>query len=503
MQDLLDLPLLRGARPEVLVGEDLDLRVVRWVHTSEIYEIWPLLKGGEVLLTTGLGLVGVTPEACESYVRSLAQRQVAALLLEVGRTFPRPPTALVDAAARHGLPLVVLHGVVPFIEVTETVHPLLLDHEVEGMRELELASSALNRVLLEGHGLHELVETVAEACQAPVGLYGVGQTLMAGVDVAGAPGAFHVSVGTGPWAELLVDAPETLARRRVAAACADAIGIFLVHHGRVSATPRTAAADLLHDLAAGRYLSRSDIAARASALGLTAQPGHRMLALMVTTTTAATVRTGPQATIEAARRVLRPCLAAELDGDVLIATSLPYAELRGRLSRLVDAIDAELRSTVGGSVSRLAAGPMVDDGAGLARSVPQAIEAATLATKLSLGSRIVLAHDLAVYTLLSGVVADAELERFVDEQLGPLLEQDARTGSDLVMTLDAYLEAGLSKTAAAASLGIRRQTLYARLERISRLLGGLALDDRQRRTALDLALVSWRMRSSAPAHRSR
>ena len=53
VQDLLDLPLMEAARPEVVVGERLDTRVVRWIHTSEIYEISPLLKGGEVLLTTG------------------------------------------------------------------------------------------------------------------------------------------------------------------------------------------------------------------------------------------------------------------------------------------------------------------------------------------------------------------------------------------------------------------------------------------------------------------
>ena len=66
-----------------------------------------------------------------------------------------------------------------------------------------------------------------------------------------------------------------------------------------------------------------------------------------------------------------------------------------------------------------------------------------------------------------------------------------------MQTLDAYLEAGLSKTAAAWTLGIRRQTLYARLEQVSQVLGGLDLTDRHRRTALDLALVAWRLRTSA------
>lgn len=499
--DLLALPVLQEARPEVLAGR-LD-HPVRWVHTSEIYEIWPLLKGGEVLLTTGLGLVGATPDAVADYVRSLSRKDVAALLLELGRTFTRPPAALVEEAVEHDLALVVLHGVVPFIEVTETVHPLLLEHQVDELRELQRASAELNRVLLEGRGLHELVATVAAVCGGPVGVYGLDRSLLAGVDLDASTPSFQVSVGTGPWAHLVVSGADTPERRRTAEVCAASLGVFLAQNGRVSQTPRSAAADLLRDLASGRYLSSADITARAADLGLRARPHHRLLALVVSTTTLTAGRTGAPVVIGAVRRVLGPAIAAELDGEVVVAASVPSAELRHRLTELVGVIDAELRATVGGSVSRVTAGPLVEDAAGLARSVPEAREAAALAVKLSLGSRVVLASDLSVYNLLSGVVADAALERFVDEQLGPLLEYDARTGSDLVPTLDTYLEAGLSKTAAAAALGIRRQTLYARLERISRLLGGLTFDERQRRTALDLALVSWRMRSSAPSHRAR
>lgn len=500
VQDLLDLPVLRDARPEVLVGADLDRRTVRWVHTSEIYEIWPLLRGGEVLLTTGLGLVGASREATEVYVRALARKDVAALMLELGRTFSRPPEALVAAAVRHALPLVVLHGVVPFIEVTESVHPLLLDHEVEHLRILERASGELNAVLIDGQGIGALVDTVSALCGGPVGLYRMDGSLMAGAEVAGADDAREVGVGTGPWARLVVTGvPDT----RLVELCAGSLAVSLAHSHAATVTPSTAASALLRDLASGRYVSGADIIERASGLGLAAQPGKRLLALVVRTTTLTSGRTGAEAVVHAARRVLESCAVAEVDGQVLIAASLPFAELRERLSQLVDSIDAELSATVGGSVSLMAAGPTVDDVTGLARSVPQALEAATLASKLSLRSRLVLASDLGVYNLLSGVVADAELERFVDEQLGPLLDQDARTGSELVRTLDAYLEAGLSKTTAAAALGIRRQTMYARLERISRLLGGLSPDDRQRRTALDLALVTWRMRSSAPTHRPR
>ncbi|HZJ05760.1 MAG TPA: PucR family transcriptional regulator ligand-binding domain-containing protein [Nocardioidaceae bacterium] len=504
VQNLLDLPLLEPARPEVVVGEDLDRRVVRWVHTSEIYEISPLLKGGEVLLTTGLGLVGMSGEAMSAYVRALARQGVAALVLELGRTFTRAPAELRDVATEHNLPLILLHGVVPFIEITETVHPLLIATEIEHLRRFDRASGELNRTLLAGLGVKELMETVREICQAPAGLYSLDDHLLAGDDVGVDPrtGILEVEVGLGPWAMLAVQAEDTPDARRLVEMGATSLGICLSQTSQASPTRRMAGADLLRDIASGRYLSSSELTSRASTIGFAVRSGSQAVGIAVDMTTMTSVRSGLTATTEAARKIFGPSLVAEIDGEVLVATALRPNQLRAKLAEFADAIDAELRATVGGSLVRLTAGPLVDDVAGLARSVPSAREAAQLAGKLTLGSRIVLASDLGVYHLLSNVVADAALERFIEEQLGPLLEQDARQGSDLALTLDAYLEAGLSKTYAAAALGIRRQTLYNRLERIARLLGGLDFDDRQHRTALDLALVSWRMRSSAATHRS-
>jgi len=398
VSDLLAMPVLADARAEVLAGSALASRPVRWVHTSEIYEIAPLLKGGEVLLTTGLGLVAASPRAQGDYVRALAAKGVAALLMELGRTFTSPPAAMVEAARESGLPLVVLHGVVPFIEITEQVHPLLLSEP----------------------------------------------------------------------------------------------------HPEIS--PRHSPAEELLTGLAGGSLSSEEIAARASQAGFATSAAERCLALAVRVTTYAPGSTGGTALRVAVTERLGRGLVAELDRRLLVVVALrdpAVLALRATLQQLVEAVDRELAATIGGRVLQVAAGNVVDDVSGLARSVPVALEAARLAESLELASRVVLANDLGVYHILSAVVADDELERFVAEQLGQLLDRDARTGSDLVQTLDAYLEAGLSKTAAASALGIRRQTLYARLEQVSHALGGLDLTDRHRRTALDLALVAWRLRTSA------
>ena len=53
VQRALELPGLRGGLPEVVAGGERLDRTVRWVHAGEVPNIASLLKGGELLLTTG------------------------------------------------------------------------------------------------------------------------------------------------------------------------------------------------------------------------------------------------------------------------------------------------------------------------------------------------------------------------------------------------------------------------------------------------------------------
>jgi purine catabolism regulator len=207
---------------------------------------------------------------------------------------------------------------------------------------------------------------------------------------------------------------------------------------------------------------------------------------------------GPSAVSDAvataAERVFGVALSDEIDGSHLIVGALAGDDLRGLVEAVADALDAELD---GGKAVAVTCGPTVDSVGALARSLRVAREASVLARRLRSGMRTLLATDLGVHRLLGRFASDPELATFVEEQLGSLLDYDAAHRRELVHTLDTLLSVGLSKAAAARALGIRRQTLYQRLEKISTLLGGLDLDSRERRTAIDLALVGWRLRAAA------
>jgi purine catabolism regulator len=55
VRDVLALPVLVDALPEVLAGREALDSPVRWVHVSESLGVAKLLNGGELLLTTGAG----------------------------------------------------------------------------------------------------------------------------------------------------------------------------------------------------------------------------------------------------------------------------------------------------------------------------------------------------------------------------------------------------------------------------------------------------------------
>ncbi|MFR9797401.1 helix-turn-helix domain-containing protein [Streptomyces sp. MS06] len=79
------------------------------------------------------------------------------------------------------------------------------------------------------------------------------------------------------------------------------------------------------------------------------------------------------------------------------------------------------------------------------------------------------AADLGFLGVLLG--DDHDVSGFVTASLGPLLDYDARRGTELVRTLEAYFDGGQSLTRAKEALHIHVNTVVQRLDRIQALLG--------------------------------
>src|SRR6202167_2921182 len=98
---------------ELVCGQESAQAHVRWVHSTELPDPTPWLKGGELLLSTGIQLTG--PKSQRELIERLAAHEFAALGLGRGSPHRRLPAALVNAARARRFPLFEVPYELPFI----------------------------------------------------------------------------------------------------------------------------------------------------------------------------------------------------------------------------------------------------------------------------------------------------------------------------------------------------------------------------------------------------
>jgi PucR family transcriptional regulator, purine catabolism regulatory protein len=133
------------------------------VHVSELTDPTPYLQGGELLLTTGMGLTGHEAQA-RAYAARLARHGVAALGLGLGPIHDELPRSLLRACEAAGLALFVVPAPTPFLMVARTYWKLLAQ---AGHEELSSALGA-HRDLVRAAAGSAPVPTVVRTLAAAV-----------------------------------------------------------------------------------------------------------------------------------------------------------------------------------------------------------------------------------------------------------------------------------------------------------------------------------------------
>jgi PucR family transcriptional regulator, purine catabolism regulatory protein len=125
-------------------GQDAAWRHVRWVHSTELLDPTPWLRGGELLLTTGLLLTSA--KAQRELIERLAEHKIGGLGFGTGFAHKRLPAALLAQARARSFPLFEVPYELPFIAITERVFAQLLDERYE-MLQRSMAGDVLAEAL--------------------------------------------------------------------------------------------------------------------------------------------------------------------------------------------------------------------------------------------------------------------------------------------------------------------------------------------------------------------
>ena len=529
--DVLAMEVCRRGRPAVVAGADRLDTPVRWVHAIELTDVARLLRGGELVLSTGIALPD-DDRLLTAYVTELADVGVAGLAVELGRRYAGSlPGALVAAAERTGLPLIAFEREVAFIEITEAVHARIIDAQLDELRVSERLHEMFTELSVAGASAEEIVRQAAAPAGRPVILADLSHRVLAcepaGVDpgrllsgfaarsrsvrLSGrtsfdeASGWLVTPVGAQgeDWGRVILvcdaapSSTDTVLLERAATTLA--LGRLLTRHRE--SLERQAHRTLISGLISQAHADPAEAAVRARALGVPVD-GRQLIALVLRfrdpvvagplgppgalgVSAHARVLDLADATAAACRDERIPSLVGTLDDDRAGAMlSLgPQVEPDDVLTGLA----TRIRARAGADPEVLVIG--VGATAGSIRDVRRSfLEASQVADVAASRLDSALFHrlpDLRLRGLLHLLRDDPRVQTFVERELGALLAADP----GLIDVLAAYLTAGGNKAAAAKASHLARPTFYERLRRIERILG-TDLSSAESRTSLHVALLA-------------
>ncbi|MER6135710.1 PucR family transcriptional regulator ligand-binding domain-containing protein [Streptomyces sp. NPDC001815] len=514
--DVLALPVLATGQPQVVTGEAHLDRLVRWVHITELTDPASFLKGGELVLTTGMPLPD-DAAGVRRYVDELTDIGAAALIIELVRRYHRPPESLVQACRTRGLPLITLARDVNFLEVTQVVHALILGNQADAMRRTQRIHEAFTALTLRGAGPEDVVRSAAEMSGRTVVLENlVHQALIcepSGTTVQDAltdwerrsrvtPLGDH-SEALGPEAWLVVPVAYQGERwgRVVMLSAPPGVGfgpedVTVLERTAMALTiarlthpttwERTAHRSALRDLAEQRHHSPEDARARFAALGLPAEDS-RFLAVLVSGRTEEGAKSegwlSQELRIAGVTALVGELASARLGALLVLRPSQPWRPTVERLARSFLDQFPDAVVSVGSEVTDIA------DTARSFREAAHAAEAAVPGEHLPEGRSFHELSDIGLRQLLYALREDTRVQEYVERQLGRLIDHDTRHGTNLLTTLRHYLDAAGSKTTAARRGNLSRETIYQRLRTVERLLD-CDLESGERRTELHVALTA-------------
>ncbi len=272
--------------------------------------------------------------------------------------------------------------------------------------------------------------------------------------------------------------------------------------GRASAE---AAGDFLRAVVQREITGREEILERARELGLELADGASVIV----------ARAHPQVPTEegwrtrvlgaaerGARAVASRSIAglSERDGSVGAEVLLLVPGADEALARRAgEAILRELEAGLGGYTFALGRSRVAEDPADLGRAVNEALLAANVVEGGT--EQPVLAFDeTGAYRLLLSAMSEdpEELRRFYAETVEPLVAYDEQYETDLIQTLETFLDADGNVAGTAQRMFTHRHTIYYRLDRV-RELSGLDVSSSDGREKLSLGLKAMRVLGIATA----
>ncbi len=537
LRQALKLPCFNRAR--VVAGKGGLDREVRRVHTVDIPDATYVWGQGALLLTAGYGLKD-SPERQAALIPTLVQNGLVGLVFSIGWYFESVPAVIRAAADEHNLPVIQVPPETQFIDITERLYVEIISEQAALQARANDIHRRLTELVLKGGDLTAVAETLAHSLERSIlmdgaafevlahaehgavdesrlrairqgrtsadavrrlmkrGLYGELQQTLRPLRVAAIPelgmtmdrivapiviageiyGYLWIVAGDRPLTEL-----DELAIDHAATVAA----LVLLKEQAVLEAQQAQRGDFLAQLLRPEATLDRPLLERAHLMGYQLERPHQLLFVLYPPNVT------PAALAGQLQRWLRLAavewmLVAPREQGVAIVIEAAAAGLGQDLAqRLLKQLSGPTHPLIIGVSQAHTDDPF------LRRSYDEALAAAEIGQRLGRGATVICHWELGVLDWLYRLPAEALHNNPYLARVEALAAHDQDHHSDLVNTLEAYLEHGGALAEAAGVLNVHRNTLLYRLERIEAITES-DLRNVQQRLNLYFALKGFRLK---------
>lgn len=157
--EALKLPILTNA--QIVAGRNGINNPIRWVHTVGVPDGAAWLNGGELVLTTIFNMPDTVEEQSD-FVRQLASKDIAGVIITIGKLIEHIPDYLCQLSDELNLPLIEIPYEERFVDIAKTLNERISEESLDTVNRALTIQQRLSRLVLEGGGFWELAEMLAD-----------------------------------------------------------------------------------------------------------------------------------------------------------------------------------------------------------------------------------------------------------------------------------------------------------------------------------------------------
>ncbi|PLR80427.1 PucR family transcriptional regulator [Bacillus sp. V33-4] len=499
----------------VIAGEEGIHRIVKWVHVVEVTNIRNLLNGNELILSTGVAWQE-DENLFISMLKQLLENNAAALCIELGTYMTEIPGEVIDIANQHQFPIIIFQQEVPFVEITQDIHSVLINQQYRMISDLENYSQSLNKRLLTIETYEDILQIIFSALDVQIifRLKDQQYEFVPNISSQEQSSIIHCLQEADPlptdhfayspiylfgqeYAELYIYSKELPINEfdlLILDRTSTALAQHLLRDLFVEEKKRVEEFEWLHGWLAGEHPNES-ITEYLVEHGIKNAANDAVVLIAKLTV----LKEKPSQDITYLKLLFRSVFeqhgcavfSVEKRNEIIfiLLNNRTKRNLKERITNAIKSLeDSEFMRKQNSGKIFIGAGKFIDNLNDLHKSYYTAKETLNIQHKLTMGKIYHFYEDLHLYRLIALMNKHIDLQELVMEYLLPVIEYDQKYNGKLLETLTAYLQCNGSKQETSKQLFIVRQTLYHRLQKIENLLGEDFMDH-EKRVAIEFMLL--------------